>query len=578
MIALDGPALRVEARPNGRAAIPFSIVDRATGQAILTDAQDIVKAETRQRVIEACPTAWPVDLRAEAAELLSKVAAEIVRAQVSPAKADDEQGQAITFADPEPWEEPVDGAQLLGRIHALVTRFLGLPPGGDLLLAVFALYTHAADAFDTAPYIVLHSPAPQCGKTRALEILGLLTRRAWQTICPSTAVLFRVLEQHATTLLLDEAEVVRGQGDSAKDVQALLQSGYRRGACVPRCVGDDNEVRNFRVFGPKAFALIGELPPALFDRCIKIEMQRRPRGERLERFRFSRVEPEALMLRRMAARWARDYAEALRTVEVPELPFLDERQEEAWSPLLAVGVLAGGDWYERLREAAGQLSGGRTTTSPGIELLADVRAIFNARGVDRITSSDLAAALGEMEGRPWAEWSRGRPISTTALARMLKPFGVASTSDGATRGYRWEAFTTLWDVYLNPSTCQDPSNDGTKQGSATRQADRQADGSEIPESPHSNWISDRLTGQSRGIDGPGLFDEVSLPSEPEGDDPVAEDLDEGTGLAVHDETALPSDEPPPELVREWAQASSGESDSGVNVPEQTDGEDDVLPF
>src|SRR5207253_10292442 len=137
-------------------------------------------------------------------------------------------------------------------------RFLDLPPGADVLLAAFAVSTYAVEAFSAATYIVVHSPAPQCGKTRLLEILELLVRRPWFTIVPSTAVLFRVLEQFTPTLLPDEAEVVHGRGDAAGDVRALLQSGYRRGAFVPRCVGEANEVRTFRVFGPKVFALIGE--------------------------------------------------------------------------------------------------------------------------------------------------------------------------------------------------------------------------------------------------------------------------------------------------------------------------------
>jgi Protein of unknown function (DUF3631)/SWIM zinc finger len=366
------------------------------------------------------------------------------------------QGQAVAFSDPEPSPEPVDGAALLERLREFAGRFLGLPPGADVLFSAFAVYSYVTDVFAAATYIVLHSPAPQCGKTRALEVLSLLVRRPWLTIVPSTAVLFRVLEQSRPTLLLDEAEIVSGRGDAAADVCALLQSGYRRGAFVPRCVGEANEVRNFQVFGPKVFALIGELPPALFDRCIRVEMQRRTRDDKLPRFRPARLEAEALALRGAARRWAEDSRDALAQVEVPPLECLSERAEEVWEPLFAVGLVAGGRWFERLREAAKQLSGGRTTTSVGVDLLADIRAIFTARGVDRLASADLAMTLNELEGHRWADWYRGKGMTANGIARLLRDFGVqpgtVRMGEATAKGYRKEQLEAVWSQYISPAT------------------------------------------------------------------------------------------------------------------------------
>ena len=30
-----------------------------------------------------------------------------------------------------------------------------------------------------------------------------------------------------------------------------------------------------------------------------------------------------------------------------------------------------------------------------------------------------------MEGRPWAEWRNGKPITAASLARQLTPFGIS---------------------------------------------------------------------------------------------------------------------------------------------------------
>ena len=428
-------------------------------------------------------------------------------------------GQAVAFGDVEPWPDPVDGAGLLEEVRDLVTRYLVLPAGADVLLAAFAVYTWAAEAFNAAPYLVAHSPAPQCGKTRLLEVLALLVRRPWLTIVPSTAVLFRVLEEHGPTLLLDEAEVVHGRGDAAGDVRALLQSGYRRGAFVPRCVGESNEVRNFRVFGPKVFALIGQLPPALFDRCIPVEMQRRTRGVEVARFRVRELEAPALALRRRARRWAHDELETLRTVEVPPVPFLDERAEEVWEPLLAVGLVAGGAWFDRLHQAARALSGGRATTSAGVELLGDIQTVFAARGVARLASMDLATALNELEGRRWAEWRGGKGLSANSLARLLAPFQVAPTSDGTSRGYRREDLTPFWDVYIQPSNRQETSNGAAFRAISNRQGDFLTDGCEMVENPHGACVSDTLTVEMRAVEGGSVSedpDEVARQAQREG--------------------------------------------------------------
>ena len=426
--------------------------------------------------------------------------------------ATDVQGQVVAFADPEPWLDPVDGAELLEALQGFAGRFLALPRGADALFPAFVVATYASEIFPVAPYLVVHSPAPQCGKTRALEVLELLVRRPWRTIVPSTAVLFRVLEQSAPTLLLDEAEVVQGRGDAAADVRALLQSGYRRGALVPRCVGDSNEVRNFRVFGPKVFALIGQLPAALFDRCIPVEMQRRPRGERGERFRPTRLEPEALALRRMARRWVRDQAGALAAADPVPLDALDERQQEVWDPLFAIGLVAGGGWYERLQTAAVAVSSGREAGSLGLTLLADLHLVFGERLW--LASADAVQALNALEGRPWADWNRGKGLTPNALARQLKPFGAAPTvtwqGEQQVRGYKREAFEAPWAAYLHPepSHRHNPSNDATNWPSGNRHTNPPVTVADSPDNPHGDWISDGVTVESAG--GPGLEADIPL--------------------------------------------------------------------
>ena len=371
------------------------------------------------------------------------------------------QGQAVAFADPEPWPDPVTGDELLEDLCAFVARYVASSRDVHRVLATFVLASHAADAFDAVPYLALESPTPECGKTRVLEVLELLVRRPWFTMLPSPPVLFRVLEQYHPCLLLDEAQVVKGRGESADAIRALFLGGYKRGALVPRCIGEHHEVRHFDVFGLKVFALIGALPNALGTRCIRIAMRRRHMKEPLEPLRRKRIQPEAEALSRRARRWADDHREALAAMELEPPDFLSDRLQETWEPLLDVAALAGGEWYDQLVDAAAVLRR-QSRESNAALLLADVRDLFTAREVDRLPTSEILEHLHALETRPWPEWGKQRkPITPRGLAALLEDFDVTPTTirlgERTAKGYTADSFADAWARWLDADAEHPPS-------------------------------------------------------------------------------------------------------------------------
>ena len=62
-----------------------------------------------------------------------------------------------------------------------------------------------------------------------------------------------------------------------------------------------------------------------------------------------------------------------------------------------------------------------------VQLLADIVAVMKDGKVDAMHSEDVAAALVELEGRPWAEWGykSPRPITKNQVAAHLKPFSIS---------------------------------------------------------------------------------------------------------------------------------------------------------
>jgi hypothetical protein len=381
------------------------------------------------------------------------------------------QGQMLALTDPEPWPDPMNGAELLDDIARVFSRYVILPAGAADAAALWALHTYLIDVLQLSPILGVTSPQKRCGKSTLLDVLRALVRRAVGASNISAAALFRTVEAWTPTLLIDEADTFLAERE---ELRGILNAGHTRStAQVVRTVGDDHEPRVFGTFCAKGLAAIGELPGTIEDRAIMIRMQRRAPGEHVERLRRDRIDRELEALRRKAARWAADRATAIRDAE-PDVPeALNDRAADNWRPLLAIADAAGGAWRERARRAALLLSatGAAEDSDVRVQLLADIRDLFEELRADKLASETIVEALIKLENRPWPEWRRGKPITATGLARLLRPFGVASKTirigTDTPRGYERADFADAWHRYLcasnhNTATTPDftePGND-----------------------------------------------------------------------------------------------------------------------
>src|SRR5262249_30409494 len=123
--------------------------------------------------------------------------------------------------------------------------------------------------------------------------------------------------------------------------------------------------------------------------------------------------------------------------------------------------MIGDDWPSRAREAAANLMP-EETESIGPMLLEDIKAAFEAKSTDRLSSEEICEALAAMEGRPWAEYGKaGKAISKNQLAKGLKRFRIVPDSvriDGKTpKGYYRHQFQEVWDRYLSLAPPKTPS-------------------------------------------------------------------------------------------------------------------------
>ena len=390
-------------------------------------------------------------------ELEIKRATSLVDAAIKtiPTTHDDseEQGTAPCLSDIDPWPETVEGAVLLDEIVAMILKYVALQPHAAVAIALWVVHAHAIKAAFISPILALVSPVKRCGKTTVFKVISSLVLRPMMASNVTAATIFRAIEKFHPTLLIDEMDTfIRGNDE----LRGILNSGHSRTTgFVIRTVGDGHEPRVFSTFGAKAVALIGKLPSTMDDRSVVIGMRRRKPGEKISRMREDRLSQECSTLRRMCARWVEDHLNIIEHAD-PEIPdSLHDRAADNWRQLLAIADAAGDSWPDLARAAALDVSGEDSSPedSVKVQLLGDIRDLFNREGINRLASDRIVSALGEMEERPWPEWKKGKQISKKQLAGLLKSFGIQpknlKLSNGVVlKGYARDDFADVFSRYL----------------------------------------------------------------------------------------------------------------------------------
>lgn len=372
------------------------------------------------------------------------------------------------FEDVEPAAEAVNGAELLDDVQRAIERFCVLPEHSAPLMAAWVLHAWAHECFDISPVLGIVSPEKRCGKTTALSIVSALVPRPMHAVNISASVLFRVIEKYKPTVLVDEADTFL-DNDGNGDLRGMLNGGHNRlSAYVWRSVGDEHEPRRFKVWSPKAVAMIGTLPDTLEDRSLVVRLRRKEAGEKVERFRADRIN-DFMPLRQRAARWVQDNTIQLGNAD-PSIPdALNDRAQDNARAICAIADAAGQHWPKTVRAALVGMSKTGEADEPqsaGVMLLRDLAELFETRRGDRLGSADLTEALCALEESPWAEWRRGSPISPRGVAKLLKPYGIRPNHDKGGSFYRPSDFKDAFARYLVLSV----SNTATSPTSVTDSA------------------------------------------------------------------------------------------------------------
>ncbi|QTD99464.1 DUF3631 domain-containing protein [Streptomyces cyanogenus] len=381
----------------------------------------------------------------------------------------------------------IDGAALLNEVEAFHRRFNIFPTeAAYVAVTLWDAHAHLIECFETTARIAFLSPEPGSGKSRALEIVELLTPRPVTTVSASANALYRLVDSAAglPTVLFDEVDTIFGpKAGTDEALRGFLNAGYRRTAGALRCVGEgsNQNAQIFNSYCAVAMAGLGSLPDTVLTRSVIIRMRKRAPNERVESYRQRIHEKQGHALRDRLATWAETVSDEVANAW-PEMPEgVTDRPADVWEPLLAVADAAGGHWPARARAACLELVNAaheNDEASLGVRLLTDLRdKVFC--GEDRMPTAAILECLLAMEDAPWGDLD-DKPINSRTLARMLgqyvtpankpiKPRGIR-TASGFPKGYYADDLTDAWTRYCPPP----PEESATSATSATPQVSRDA--------------------------------------------------------------------------------------------------------
>jgi hypothetical protein len=365
-------------------------------------------------------------------------------------------GVETSIEKTEPWPEPIDTATLLQECGDKISRYVVQQEHQLTASVLWAahcwLYDHNVPTY--SPLLAPTSAEPDSGKTTLVAVIGRTTPRYSLNIEMTGPSLYRFVDAIKPTLVIDEADDLFVR---KSDLKHIINAGWTRGAKIPRQVNINGAWMTvyFDPFTPKAIALLGRnLPPATRTRSIELRMSPKREDEKVET--FSQLDDaEFAVLRRKFARWAVDNATSLKEAK-PTVPSgLNNRAAMNWMLLLAIAELAGGDWPERAREAAGRLTRKGRQPSDGVKLLAAIRTMFVDSGKQVIASRAIVAELIKNPTDIWVAYNHGGAVTQRQIAHLLSAYEITpdtvhptGRSSDSPQGYKLAQFEDAFARYL----------------------------------------------------------------------------------------------------------------------------------
>jgi len=359
-----------------------------------------------------------------------------------------------------PTDDLVDAAQLFADIEARILQHVAMPKDLAFVAALWIGQSWIHEHSTYSPILGVTSAERDCGKSTLMGVISFLARRTLTTVGISAAALYRSIDKWHPAFVIDEADDAFVDNP---DLRQVVNSGWTRGQGVMRCDPDTHEPSKFSTFCPKAIALKGKkMPDTMLSRTIFVELKRRLRSEKVDHFRHLDDAGFARM-RSQLARWAKDCGETLGLAQPAQPEGFINRPASNWELMFAIADSLGDTAGARARRIAQHIVGAVDMASAGVLLLQDIKTMFDRSTLDYLTTKAIIEDLTADPEKPWADWSRGRPITDKGIADLLREYRIISRTvgpqDARSKGYRQADFRDAWDRYLAPERNEDKQSE-----------------------------------------------------------------------------------------------------------------------
>lgn len=311
---------------------------------------------------------------------------------------------------------------MINEIKTFIQRYVTLPDDNiATVLALYVLHTWSWQLSDTTPYMYVWSPLKQSGKTRLLEVLEVLVHMPIRASSVTSAALYRVIEERNPTMLIDEVDTIYS-GTKHEDLRGTLNSGYRRGGYSVRIRG--GEVTDFSTYCPKVLAGINNylLPDTIADRCISVELQRKPTDVKVEPFYHSKAMVEVESILERSDNWAQKNALRLKASNPHPISDVSDRKWEIGEPLAQIASVLKVKSYRNILQDVLSRNIPRNTLNETEFLMRGLSELYSEH--DKMFSSDIAEYM---------------EITPALLAKRLQLFNIAPKririGNKVTKGY-----------------------------------------------------------------------------------------------------------------------------------------------
>jgi len=285
-------------------------------------------------------------------------------------------------------------------------------PAQPGLISLWVMGTYCYKMFDKFAFLHLTGVTKACGKTTLLRMLAQICWNSTGIHASMTAANFYLEVENGKTICLDEFEnMVKQEGGLS--IQSTLNAGFDNQATVTRNYnvsrGMPLEKKIMRVYCPRVFASISQLPDTTAHRSFRIVLERKLAGDQYV-VRFSeRGDKQSIMAltyslgfwQTLAGKVGRIYDTL---IYPPELNGFESRLADMGAPLLAIAKLAqqegsGDHMVVSLIEGLNLIKEDRGEDEQGmlvgilVELMRAFKHVENTRPISCMELTSAAAKL-----------------------------------------------------------------------------------------------------------------------------------------------------------------------------------------